>query len=685
MNGTLSRNGTLMRAGEPSPRPGRHAGRRPGQRNAGAFTLFEVAISLTIMAFGITSVALLYPTGIKAIQLSRFQIYASAKAIDMIDAYNGAPTAEPSLDSESPTPWDVSTGRTNTAFDLERRLSSFQFGIIPLPAALANRIDSDSDEIQNVLTEGGSLYFSQPTATTGFMQGAANAPSNEAQKLVFTVEGYAQSNAIAVFPWKAWPYYYPFPSPPAHGTHGLEKGFSEPLDYQNQQGWRDTWGGKTGILWEDTFDPDMRYVFYSALNGTNYGYKWHQQTATLASATQYCQAALWYAAKKGLTPSFYDIGTSHTYTNFSSATPPSLYWQQVQALRFLAHATACLTNYVTSAALTSPGVTINPIALDGGSASASQPMIVTTDKIIALHDSCMNLVMRFAASFPYDWSVPRPLARAIMMDDPLIEYDLFSTPLSGTIWQSSTSAAGAQTAQQWCPIPAQPIQNIGTSQSFSNELIPSRDPAWSWWGNGGAPMPATVNGMPAFAPGQPRNFWGNPDHFTLTHPFSPDERCRQLVFWAVDWQSYEDFETLPSAPLDAARYCRGAPRAPNGAMATFGNLLSNPPFIDWQQYAHRNPEKILAFTSPNVASLPTRSSVVGMTIGADGAPGTTNPNQDQVGQNQNALSIFSGQYGADRNFNHVLDRGPIPKSVRLHAMLVARFNFYDMRVPSTIR
>jgi hypothetical protein len=191
--------------------------------------------------------------------------------------------------------------------------------------------------------------------------------------------------------------------------------------------------------------------------------------------------------------------------------------------------------------------------------------------------------------------------------------------------------------------------------------------------------------MPAFAPGQPSNFWGNPDHFTLTHPFTADERCRQLVFWAVDWQSYEDFETLPSAPLDAARYCRGAPRAPNGSWATFTNLLSNPPFIDWQQYAHRNPEKIMAFTSPSIASMPTNSSVAGMTIGADGANGTTNPSQDQVGQNQNALSIFSGQYGADRNFNHVLDRGPIPRSVRLRAVMVARFNFYDMRVPSNIR
>jgi hypothetical protein len=47
--------------------------------------------------------------------------------------------------------------------------------------------------------------------------------------------------------------------------------------------------------------------------------------------------------------------------------------------------------------------------------------------------------------------------------------------------------------------------------------------------------------------------------------------------------------------------------------------------------------------------------------------------------------VFSGCWGADRNFNGKLDRGPVPKAVRLRAQLVARFNFYDMRVPAIIR
>src|SRR5260221_2019677 len=57
-------------------------------------------------------------------------------------------------------------------------------------------------------------------------------------------------------------------------------------------------------------------------------------------------------------------------------------------------------------------------------------------------------------------------------------------------------------------------------------------------------------------PAAPGNVWGDPAHATLTAPFAPAERCRQIVFWAVDWQSYEDFETAPSAPVDASKYLK---------------------------------------------------------------------------------------------------------------------------------
>jgi hypothetical protein len=76
--------------------------------------------------------------------------------------------------------------------------------------------------------------------------------------------------------------------------------------------------------------------------------------------------------------------------------------------------------------------------------------------------------------------------------------------------------------------------------------------------------------------------------------------------------------------------------------------------------------------------------------------------------NPDPVMVFSGQYGADRNFNGTrfdldtgnsdparrgdiakiygkLDRGPVPKSVRMRAVLIGRFNYYDPRLPLVIR
>jgi hypothetical protein len=500
-----------------------------------AFTLFEVALSLVLVTFAMVSVLTLFPLGLKAQQLSRFQALAATKALEMVDAYNATPTANPSLEVEAPNPWDVSSGRSNSAFDLERRLSSYRFGIMPLPTDIARRLDSDGDEIQGLLGQGAQIYYSQPQATTGFMEtGLPETPANETQRLVFAVVGHAQTNAIAVFPWKAWPYYIPMPSPPCHGTHGSERGFSEPQDSLETQ------GGKRGILWEDTFDRDMRPVFWCEVNNVAHGYRDHWATRTRDSAKRYCRAALWYCKKKGVPPALYDLSDPlQPRREFDRALhQPQDFWKQANALRFLAHAATCLTTYVTKAELDLPGVTIDA-GFDGdGSGTVSDEWTVTTAKIATLHESAKNLLMLFAASYPYDWAVPRPLERAIMMDHPLIEWDLFSEPLSGTIWP-----AGGIAAKQWKPVSAQPISHLGRSFQFSNQDIL------------GTPAAAPASGT-----AMPNTNWGDAASFTLTRPFKPSERCRQLVFWAVDWMSYEDAETAPSAMVDANRYPRGGAR-----------------------------------------------------------------------------------------------------------------------------
>ena len=60
--------------------------------------------------------------------------------------------------------------------------------------------------------QGGSLYYAPQTAASETKARAKiDFSANEVQKLVFAVAGCAQQDAIQVFPYKAWPYYYPYP------------------------------------------------------------------------------------------------------------------------------------------------------------------------------------------------------------------------------------------------------------------------------------------------------------------------------------------------------------------------------------------------------------------------------------------------------------------------------------------
>src|SRR3954465_12519149 len=128
---------------------------------ATGFTLIEIAISLPLVAVAVTSVLLVFPTGIRAQQLARFQLYAAAKAQEMVEAFVACSNANANIDTEAFQPWDVPVAYRATAPDLESRLATHQFGIMPLPLAIARRLDSDGDEIQRILDGGGYVYYSQ--------------------------------------------------------------------------------------------------------------------------------------------------------------------------------------------------------------------------------------------------------------------------------------------------------------------------------------------------------------------------------------------------------------------------------------------------------------------------------------------------------------------------------------------
>jgi hypothetical protein len=102
-----------------------------------------------------------------------------------------------------------------------------------------------------------------------------------------------------------------------------------------------------------------------------------------------------------------------------------------------------------------------------------------------------------------------------------------------------------------------------------------------------------------------------------------------------------------------------------------------------QLFSYRNPEKTLSFFKKggvDPRTLPTGTNVESFMLLNN--PWTNYPDKGSAVENR---ETFNGLFGADRNFNKTLDRGPLPKSVRLRAVQVARFNFYDPRVQAILR
>ncbi len=645
------------------------------------FTFFEIAISLALVSFGVISVLMLYPIGIKAEEQARLRLFAGAKAEEIIESFSTLANTNPSIEVEAPQTWDVPSGYRPFCPDLEARMVGHRTGIMPVPLDIALRIDSENDEISKILSQGGQLFYSQATGATGIEESGLS-KSNETmgtdsltQRLVFAVVGYAQNNNVPMLAQKSWPYYSAYPSPPGHGENKHRKfnstWISKPADPMDMAF---SYSGTQLALWEGVssqsgdsdfgpqyatgnLDPDIKPVFTHGFRPYSPYSMDGALQATLQGATQYLQIALWYCQKKGVSATLYDpsigfdpVNLAKTNANLIKTTIPDKdKWKYVQAFRFLSHAATCMTQWKTLIELggqpsSSTGVSISSQVFE----SISSPTLeLTHDKIVYYHELCLRLVMYYCASQPYDWAAPRPTQNPLFTDYPLIEYDLFNVN-TGLI--SGTSIP----AQQWKPITARPINNIGRSYSFPNTPIP--------------------NG-PGSAGPNPNSIWGLPDHFTLAKPFAAAERCRELVFWSVDWLNYEDCETAISAPVDASKYLFSAP-IPG---YDFNKRMNECIWCDHHVYAFRNPEKVISFTNASVPTLPTGSDVSSARImNADG----TNYDRGTSSKNKN---MFSGLWGADRNFNNKLDRGRMPKSVRLRATSLVRYNFYDPRLTVILR
>jgi hypothetical protein len=588
-----------------------------------AFTLFEVAVSLLIVVIAVLSLAALLPAVLRVHEDARFALYADAQVLQMIETFAAVQPLDVgvNLNLEAPQPWDTMAGRRAFAPDLELKISSGRGAIRPLPTVLAERIDSPDDQIARVLAAGGYVYYANPAGVTMHRMESPDdpRPPNEAIRLLITVAGHAQHNALSQIPWKGWPYYAAYPSPPMRKVQeGKAKmpaesdSFERHEDPDVAQLWDTDLAAADGS-WD--WDGDVHsgcdpYRDYAGIYGNwrllKNGRGWLQAKGQMA-------LALWYAWRKG-------VPEALLFGRASAADIDAAYrnGEWVRAMRFLAFAAVCMTKHyqlapsplrpggadpdapnsniiyaqpddtgllagiaipgdddpalvdgppgrvlaapldlATLLAVLPPGPAPSPFSPAALVAPTGHPeplpghFFLTHAMIVNYHETALALAMRHSAERPYDFQVLRPLNRQLMMDHPLLEFDLVDSPtyplLSGAIVgvASDTNIASsvkttAADARQWRPLSVQPIVNPGTDSL-------------------GVPFDWDA-------------IRGDGSHATLAQAFSPAERCREIVFWAVDWTAWEDWELAPSAPVDASRYFRARPDV-HDASATFTGVF----------------------------------------------------------------------------------------------------------------
>jgi hypothetical protein len=558
-----------------------------------AFTLFEVAISLVIVTVGVVTSLMLMPVGLKAQQQARFQILASAKAIEImsVNANQWRKWDEQRLEGQSLGLCSINQVAQTPL--VEQKMCNWRHGSFPVPLEIARRLESDNDEIQRLLNAGGYLFYSSPRPIASTAEANPvledKAIENESQRLVYAVVGYAQQPALASHPCKAWPYYDWHPAPPRmRGTMGSSTPNSRHEDSWKLNGW-----------------PAVNEFTVVAT-------AW--KTATTPTNPTRSDVMAYRDRVKELIAAVGGMGPD---ANGIPDKPPGSAYTKVDAWKVLA------AGYLGQAMVWLTNPAFSPTGSE----------ITQAQKA---HENALLWLRRHVTTDPYDWGIDRALNFQNGWDHPLLQYELFAASPSQPDPVKATPLLLANGDQSWRVLSAQRVINAGTSSSYGVTSFMAGPPA-----PGVAPRP---NGNKR----EIEESWGTqsptqPDGFNLTNRFEPMHRCRQLVFWAVDWKSYADAESAPSAPQDASR----TPYDTDGRKA-------------YNDGAHKfnNPERYFTFKDISRTSL---------------------------GESITDKAVYLGLYGADRNGNGVLDVGPVPASVRMRATTVARFNFYQPRVWTGLR
>lgn len=311
------------------------------------------------------------------------------------------------------------------------------------------------------------------------------------------------------------------------------------------------------------------------------------------------------------------------------------------------------------------------------------------------HEMSIRWAIAYARECPGDWGAPRPANSQVVTDQPLALFDLFYDAALTTAAGPDASASGiahrtarnfrryggwtSESFYRWIDPPNPLRWNVGPRQSITHlgpngtlfSAAPGKVIVPEFWASRVRspqlrPPSATA---PAYANADAERFW-------LHRPFEAAGRGRELVFWAVDWQGYEDAESVPSAPLDISQYGRAVMPHPDPSMAgsasdegrlrpiRYPTMLGGAASTDLPLYESLlgHPERPLIWTDA------TRTATIGYpTVAASRA---------KTGVDKDADTVL-GHWGADRNGDRAFTRGPIKATARLRAQLVARYTFYD--------
>ncbi|HYE04346.1 MAG TPA: hypothetical protein VEL07_02390 [Planctomycetota bacterium] len=587
-------------------------------------------MAITILAGTVVAAALAFPAAVTAERMARQRVIAATKVLDLMDHWGQGEGPEFDRNEEAKV-YGQST-YANRPMDLDRYLNRARIGLLPLPPRLAARIDSQNDEIRSIVDAGGSIFYCEARPLeVGFDQrgiglwdwrsdGMGSGDTGDADRrvaaasltLLFAVRGYPQQNAVPTHPNLSWPYVEMLAAPPREYEYRNHVARAWPGTAEFTAVWEHLEATRPTIDLQhpgnapglDTGGPNVPPrgapaaevdAYYAALTA-------NRAKNTLA-IDEYVRLAKAFVSATGipvdadgapLPPDPLPGAGARLDANDPSCFPPPAW---VVATRVLAHAAM----YRTS--------------------SLCVPLADEAQRDVATiaYESSAAWSMRYAAADPYDWGAHRPLNRALCTDFPLLQYDLSGEPRIAANGDAS-----------W-PITA-PVQphGYGESHFMLSDIFPL----------------ATTSTR-----AQIDDNWGNPRNLTLTARFAAAERCRTLICWSVDWTAFEDFESAPSAPMEATRHFLDS----NGERVAMEGV-SLPPERDYL-WSDASRSAVYAWDRTAVWEY------------------------DDLAYKQRYLGVW----GADRNGNGRFDVGPLPASARMRATTLARFAFYDRRISSTFK